>query len=126
MRNALKVKIPQRFKKKLTLRFSPREKGYGEIHVAVCPLCKEYKEVDYCGVCPFGRFEMTWETMGFFDDVHDVLLGCEVWIHDVIKDYPLFSTDGMSHIIWASKDREKVMKQLRLLRKRAKGLIEWV
>ena len=113
----LTVRIPKRFKKGLTLRFSPPEKGENTDHCVECPLCKEYLKKEGCGEgcgegCPFTRFRRR----GFS--------GCFNWLEQVSEDRVFGLLD--SEIFWDSDDRKIVMKQLRLLRKRSKELIEWV
>ena len=109
----LRVEILKRFKKSLTLRFSPREKGMDNFHRVSCVLCEEYYDDSSCFSCPFDQF-------GEYN-----FPGCAMWIELVVGERLSFNLNRNA-ISWRPQNREKTMKQLRLLRKRGKELVTWI
>ena len=112
----MEVEILKRFKKDLTRRVSPREKGENTSHYVDCPLCVEYchEGIVSCNNCPFYRFKGDSRSYG-----------CIEWITSVIGEYIKFNL-SQDKISWRSRNRAVVMKQLRLLRKRGKELVKWI
>ena len=109
----LRVEILKRFKKPLTLRFSPQEKGMDNFHRVSCVLCEEYCDDSSCFDCPFDQFE------------EYNLPGCVRWIGLVVRECLSFDLNKNT-IFWQPEDRVATMKQLRLLRKRGKELVTWI
>ncbi len=127
-KKGLKVDIKKRFKPGLSERFNLRNarkearlyfiKGLYLYSINVkCSLCRSYtmKCNSKTSECPLKRFE------------NSKVQGCFVWVKEVLGTKKVkFRIHNAERIFWSSEDNREARVQIRLLRERAKTLINWV
>jgi len=113
----LQVEILRKFRKGLSERFNPEnaELQDGEwVIESSCVLCDHCRgKSEYCGPCPFQRFEVPDKHTDFTID------GCQIWLKRVLAElgYPrlLFIIEN-HRIVWMDDQNDAAREQIKKLR----------